>query len=98
METPPGDQESSSDTEIQFSMETFDTLHLKQYDCCSRKPRRQRGKGGNNSRKMGEKQEEDPAMGKTVKLWLELVEYLAFDLLSIHVLISIHPVFNQQDP
>ena len=69
---PPSDQESSSDTEIQFSLHTLDTAHLKEYDC-SVKPRRRKGKGENISRKTEPKQKEPPVMGEAAKLWLEVV-------------------------
>ena len=70
-EAPPSDQESSSDTEIQFSLHTLDTAHLKEYDC-SVKPRRRKGKGENISRKTEPKQKEPPVMGEAAKLWLEV--------------------------
>ncbi|KAK2173751.1 hypothetical protein NP493_849g01024 [Ridgeia piscesae] len=61
---PPSDQESSSDTEIQFSLHTLDTAHLKEYDC-SVKPRRRKGKGENISRKTEPKQKEPPVMDES---------------------------------
>ena len=73
-EAPPSDQESSSDTELRFSLHTLDTAHLKEYDC-SVKPRRRKGKGGNNSRKTEPKQEEQSVMGEAAKLWLEVGQY-----------------------
>ena len=72
---PSSDSESGSEVHIEFGVETFSTLHLKEHDC-SLPPRRRKGKGGSGARKTVQEQE-DPPMGKVIiKIFLIMTKDL----------------------